>query len=406
MLRALLLAAGAAALPVKPARRPGGARPSGAPLPPFAPQPPPPFPPQYAVRWHTQPRDHFNYFNPSTPAGAPSTFQQRYLYHDAHWAGPPAPIVFVTCVEAGPAPYYWGEYGWVVDTLARNLSALVVFAEHRGFGLTYPQPAAAGGDLSGWIPDAAHAGVLTEAQVLEDFTALATHLRTNLSAWDSPLIAVGGSLAGEMATWWRIRYPFMADMALAGSAPILGFPGLTDQYGWNAVVTRAFRAVGGEACVDSVRSGYWQTAALPPAALSAAFHTCTPASLPCHGRQVADLVMDWTATAAELGAYPASNPARSQTAWACALMAGAASGLQAYQRMLAPAAPGQCLDIAWDAACRAPSDDDSRGGGGGGGARARAGGAPRTGMTRPAAARMAGALSPAPRRSTPLRPTM
>ena len=42
-----------------------------------------------------------------------------------------------------------------------NLSALVVFAEHRGFGLTYPA-VAAGGDQSGWQPDAEHVGVLTE----------------------------------------------------------------------------------------------------------------------------------------------------------------------------------------------------------------------------------------------------
>jgi lysosomal Pro-X carboxypeptidase len=196
-------------------------------------------------------------------------------------------------------------------------------------------------------------GVLTEAQVLEDFTALATHLRANLSAWDSPLIALGGSLAGEMATWWRVRYPFMVDMALAASAPILGFPGLTDQYGWYRTATDAFRAVGGDACVDAIRAGYWQTAALSPAAASAAFATCTPASLPCHARQLADLVMDWAATAAELGSYPASDPARSLTVWACGRARGAASGLAAYQRLLAPQAPGQCLNISWAAQCDA-----------------------------------------------------
>jgi lysosomal Pro-X carboxypeptidase len=258
--------------------------------------------------------------------------------------------VFVTCVEAGPAPYYWGEYGWVVDTLAKNLSALVVFAEHRGFGLTYPATAE-GGDLSGWIPDAAHAGLLTEAQVLEDYTNLATHLRSNLSAWDSPLIAVGGSLAGEMATWWRIRYPFIVDMSLAGSAPILGFPDLCDQYGWYEVVTNAFKAVGGQECVDSIRSGYWQTSSLSPAEVSKAFDTCTPATLPCHAQQVANQVMYWTPTAAELGSYPASNPARSLTVWGCSAMKGAASGLEAYQRLLAPERPGQCLNISWAEQC-------------------------------------------------------
>ena len=359
----------AAPLPVAPS-----ANSSSVPCcPPFGPSPPPPFPAKYETRWHTQPRDHFNYFSPSNPrTNATSTFEQRYLFYSAHWGGPPYPIIFVTCVEAGSAPYYWSEYGWVVDSLAKNLSALVIFAEHRGFGLTWPA-AADGGDLSGWIPDESHAGLLTEAQVLEDFTFLATALRTNLSAWDSPLIAVGGSLAGEMATWWRIRYPFMVDMALAGSAPILGFPGLTDEFGWYKTVTDAFRSVGGEACVDSIRSGFWQTSALSPSAVTTAFHTCTPATLPCHARQVADLVMYWTPTAAELGSYPATDPNRSLTVWGCGVMKGAASGLEAYQRLLAPLAPGQCLNISWAESCEGSSDDDAAGvgveaaGGAGGG---------------------------------------
>ena len=265
----------------------------------------------------------------------------------------------IPCVEAGPAPYYYGEYGWVVDTLAKNLSALVIFAEHRGFGLTYPA-VAANGDLSGWIPDAAHVGVLTEAQVLEDDTALAISLRTNLSAWDSPIIAIGGSLSGEMSTWWRTRYPFIVDMALAASAPIFGFPGkasngaeLCDQYGWEQVVTEAFRSVGGDTCVDNFRNGYTQTAALTPSQLTSAFNTCTPASLQCHSTQIAEMAIGWTETAAELGSYPASNPARSQTVWACTTMANSTNGVEAYAQLLGPLIPGQCLNISWDMQCGA-----------------------------------------------------
>lgn len=113
------------------------------------------------------------------------------------------------------------------------------------------------------------------------------------------------------------------------------------------VVTEAFRAVGGDACVDSMRDGYTQTSALSPAEVSDAFHTCTRATESCHAAQLASLVMDWAPTAAELGSYPASNVNRSQTAWACAQMAGASSGLQAYMALLAPMEPGQCLNITW-----------------------------------------------------------
>ena len=338
--------------------------------PPYGPQPPPPFPAKYQTMFFTQRRDHFNYFAPTDPVtNLTETFQQRVLYYDAHWAGAAAkaPIIFVTCVEAGPAPYYWGEYGWVVDTLAAELKALVVFAEHRGFGLTYPA-VADGGDLSGWQPDAAHVGVLTEEQVLADFTALATSLRTNLSAWDSPLVAVGGSLAGEMAAWWRIRYPFIVDMSLSCSAPIFGFPGpasngapLCDEFGWEKVVTDAFRTVGGEQCVDYFRSGYWQVSALKPAEVSEAFNTCTPASLPCHAQQVADMALYWTGTAAELGSYP-PNANRSLLEWACGTMAGSATGLQAYMALMQPLAPGQCLNISWSQDCYGGNDGGEKAG--------------------------------------------
>ena len=32
----------------------------------------------------------------------------------------------------------WDHSGWIVDTLAKNLSALVIFAEHRFFGGSFP----------------------------------------------------------------------------------------------------------------------------------------------------------------------------------------------------------------------------------------------------------------------------
>ena len=131
------------------------------------------------------------------------------------------------------------------------------------------------------------------------------------------------------------------------------------RFGWNRVVTAAFRSVGGDECVNNMRSGYWATSALSPAAVSAAFNTCTPASLPCHAQQVADLMMSWAGGAAE-GSYP-PNTNSSSVIDVCDAMQGSGGGVPAYQAALAPLAPGQCLNISWDWQCptdHRPTKDD------------------------------------------------
>ena len=138
---------------------------------------------------------------------------------------------------------------------------------------------------------------------------------------------------------------------------------------WEKTVTEAFRSVGGDACVDAFRAGYWQVSALSPAAVSSAFNTCTPASLPCHAGQIADMAIGWTETAAELASYPPTAN-RSALVWACGAMAGKATGVDAYVALMAPLVPGDCLNISWSGYCATgpgtsgPSSDEGVGRGG------------------------------------------
>ena len=95
---------------------------------------------------------HTNYLQPTVPAtNATATFQQLFLMYAKHWPGPPAPIIFYTGAEGAGVKFIWPHSGWIVDTLSANLSALVVFAEHRFFGLSIPQ-----GVPAGFQPDAEH----------------------------------------------------------------------------------------------------------------------------------------------------------------------------------------------------------------------------------------------------------
>ena len=74
--------------------------------------------------------DHYNGSNWDT-------WQMRYLINDQYYNASQGPILFYTGNEGG----IWGFYnnsGFIVDTLAKRYGALVVFAEHRYYGKSWP----------------------------------------------------------------------------------------------------------------------------------------------------------------------------------------------------------------------------------------------------------------------------
>lgn len=107
--------------------------------------------------------------------------------------------------------------------IAEEFRALIVFAEHRYYGVSMPY-----GDRS--FDDVGRVGYLTSQQALADYVDLITYLRHNGSysnrvlyqtgdTYDTgvggtpvpsvanPVIAFGGSYGGMLAAWFRIKYP-------------------------------------------------------------------------------------------------------------------------------------------------------------------------------------------------------
>jgi len=107
--------------------------------------------------------------------------------------------------------------------IAEEFRALVVFAEHRYYGVSMPY-----GNRS--FDDIGRVGYLTSQQALADYVDLITYLRHNGSysnrelyqtgdIYDTveggtpapsaanPVIAFGGSYGGMLAAWFRIKYP-------------------------------------------------------------------------------------------------------------------------------------------------------------------------------------------------------
>jgi lysosomal Pro-X carboxypeptidase len=267
--------------------------------------------------------DHFNSQNADT-------FEQRYLVNASWWGGPGAPILLYTGAEGPGIPSVFDHSGYVLE-LARELSALAVFAEMRFFGTSTPY-----GEEGSFELSAERIGLLSIEQTLADNAHLIAKLRSERGAESSKVIALGGSLAGTLAFFLRAKYPHLCHAALAASAPILGYAGLTDPYGWYRVATSTFdkQAPG---CVEQVRGAFAQLLAASPALISKAYNTCTPAletTAQTIGLRMTDML-----SAMATSAYPRSL---SPVVGACRQLA-MAPGVGAFAPFITP--PGTCLNV-------------------------------------------------------------
>ena len=207
------------------------------------------------------------------------TFPLRYFTCDMFWAprphGEAGPTLFYTGNEAD-VELYVNHTGWMWES-ASELGALLVFAEHRYYGRSWPFSDVSPDDRAARTSPQLLA-FLTSEQALADYAALVVHIRRTMDAAASPVIALGGSYGGMLAAWARVRYPWLFDGALAASAPIWGlqdFPGDdddaalldastglvqgTDPGGFAAIVTRDASPAAGSppACVPNLRAA-WQ----------------------------------------------------------------------------------------------------------------------------------------------------
>ncbi|KAI9562235.1 hypothetical protein GHT06_013200 [Daphnia sinensis] len=184
--------------------------------------------------------DHFSFANQDT-------YAQRYLVNSTYWKRGGGPIFFYTGNE-GDIEWFAQNTGFMWD-IAEEFGAMLIFAEHRYYGQSLPY-----GNKS--YSDAKYLGYLTSEQALADFAELLAYVKsTSSGAAESPVIAFGGSYGGMLAAWMRIKYPHIITGAIAASAPILQFTGLTPCDAFNRVVTADFSSASAE-CAESIRKSW------------------------------------------------------------------------------------------------------------------------------------------------------
>jgi len=181
---------------------------------------------KYEIKEFQVPLDHFSFL-------INATFNIRYLYNDTFVdkANARTPIFFYTGNE-GDIELFAQNTGFLWEQ-AEKQRALVIFAEHRYYGKSLPFGSST---FNTSMPE--HLAYFTVEQTLEDYAMLITFLRNDRQM---PVVAFGGSYGGMLAAWFRMKYPHLVTGALAASAPILQFPGITDCDIFSRIVTSVFQ---------------------------------------------------------------------------------------------------------------------------------------------------------------------
>ncbi|GMG98514.1 hypothetical protein Nepgr_000354 [Nepenthes gracilis] len=175
------------------------------------------------------------------------------------------------------------------------------FTQHRFYGKSIPF----GLTMEEVMKNATLRGYFNSAQALQDYAEVIIYLKQKLHAHYSPVIVIGGSYGGMLASWFRMKYPHVALGALASSAPILYFDDITPEDGYYSVVTQDFRETS-ESCYESIRKSWGEIDNVASKhkgllILSNIFKTCSPLN---NTTELKDYLDSIYASAAQYGRPP------------------------------------------------------------------------------------------------------
>lgn len=134
------------------------------------------------------------------------TFKQRYFVDESYSDSPDSPVLYYICGESACSA---NRLNGAIKQYASKLHAKMVALEHRYYGKSLPKPSLSTEDLS----------YLTTQQALDDLAYFERFMRQE-KQWDGQWIAIGGSYAGSLAAYYRMKYPYLVAGAIASSAPV------------------------------------------------------------------------------------------------------------------------------------------------------------------------------------------
>lgn len=159
-----------------------------------------------------QPLNHFD-----LPRNKSGFYRQRFCYYNDFVKGDldEAPVLLYTGNES-PLEEYINHTGLIWES-APKFQAQVIFVEHRYEGKSLPEP-----DMPNCLAYAASYQALADfANFIENYIFRTAQTQ---GRGRRPVIVFGGSYGGMLSAWMRMLYPHLVAGAIAGSAPIGGFP--------------------------------------------------------------------------------------------------------------------------------------------------------------------------------------
>ncbi|OWM90934.1 lysosomal Pro-X carboxypeptidase-like [Punica granatum] len=259
------------------------------------------------ISFFNQTLDHFNYRPESY-----TTFKHKYVINFKYWGGAnsSAPI-FAYLGAEGPLAQDIPVVGFLTDN-APQFKALILYIEHRFYGDSIPYNLS----LAEALNNTDTRGYFNSAQALADYATVITHVKRKLGVHKSPVIVVGGSYGGMLASWFRLKYPHIALGALASSAPILLPVNFTLRYGYYTIVSNVFQEIS-QTCYETINISWSQIDQLASTShglqnLSETFKTCRP--LKCASELKNYLINMYI----DLAQY--NNPFKNQVAKLCDVM--------------------------------------------------------------------------------------
>lgn len=196
---------------------------------------------KYETKEFEVPLDHFNF-------AINNPFKLRYLYNDSFVdkANEKTPLFFYTGNE-GDIESFAQNTGFMWE-LAKRYRACIVFAEHRYYGKSLPF----GNET---FNSTQNYGYLSVEQALEDYALLIGDLQEKYKY--NPVIAFGGSYGGMLSAWFRMKYPHLVYGALAASAPIRQFNGMTQCDIFSKITTSVFAtAFKNHSCSENIKKSW------------------------------------------------------------------------------------------------------------------------------------------------------